>query len=628
VLPGDFGLNFTHGQPGAGEVRLANGANRKHTRSYMPTLSFRHDGPLWKADAGLGYSYVINKYTDTQDGFFNGLNLRRTGVTVSFDDIFYLRPRSITVRDAATGAVVNPDLISSYALNSTTSTNRTASEGRRSAFANLGREFDIRGVPLGLKTGFDLAQQTRDIRTIDRSFTYVGADGRATTTPTDPLGSDGSAVPIFDDSFFGRYLPYGFGQVQWPSYEKAYSLFRTNPSHFTTNANNNYRSGVTGSKFAEEVVSSAYVRADLSWFQRRLKVVTGVRGEQTNIKAQGPLTDPTRNYQRDARGAVVLVNGNPVPIVPASDALGVSERTFIDRGQNTKKEYLRVFPSLNVGYNLRENLIVRGAYYESIGRPDFNQYAGGLTLPDTERPASQTNRITVNNAGIKAWTARTYKLRMEYYFEPIGQFTVSAFRRDYRNFFATAAAPATPEFLDLFGLDAATYGAYEVQTQRNLSSTVRTTGMDFDYKQVLSFLPRWARGVQVFANASTARATGPDAANFLGYIPRSGSLGISLTREKFNLRANWNFRSRARRNEITGRGIEPSTFEWRNSRSLMDLQGDYNLSKRFALFFNLRNVGDVPEDVERLGPNTPAVAQLRQRENWGALWTFGVKGSY
>jgi hypothetical protein len=34
------------------------------------------------------------------------------------------------------------------------------------------------------------------------------------------------------------------------------------------------------------------------------------------------------------------------------------------------------------------------------------------------------------------------------------------------------------------------------------------TGLEFDYKQALTFLPQWARGVQVFANASALRATG------------------------------------------------------------------------------------------------------------------------
>jgi iron complex outermembrane receptor protein len=314
--------------------------------------------------------------------------------------------------------------------------------------------------------------------------------------------------------------------------------------------------------------------------------------------------------------------------VPASDALGVSQLTFIDRGQHSRKEYLRLFPSLNASYELRENMILRAAFYRSIGRPDFNQYAGGITLPDTERSPSSTNRITVNNAGIKAWSANTVRVRAEYYFEQVGQFTVSAFRRDYENFFGSTAFAATPSFLAFYGLDPGTYDAYEVSTQYNLPSTLHTYGMDFDYKQVLTFLPSWARGVQVFANASTTRVTGAETQNFLGYIPRSGSLGVSLTRERFNVRLNWNFRSRARRNEITGRGIAPGTFEWRNSRSLFDAQGDWNLSRRFALFFNMRNIGDVPEDVERLGPLTPEVAQFRQRETWGALWTFGLKGSF
>ena len=45
------------------------------------------------------------------------------------------------------------------------------------------------------------------------------------------------------------------------------------------------------------------------------------------------------------------------------------------------KKYLRLFPSLNASWNLRENLVARAAYYSSVGRPDFNQYAGGVTLP-------------------------------------------------------------------------------------------------------------------------------------------------------------------------------------------------------------------------------------------------------
>ena len=49
---------------------------------------------------------------------------------------------------------------------------------------------------------------------------------------------------------------------------------------------------------------------------------------------------------------------------------------------------------------------------------------------------------------------------------------------------------------------------------------VRMSGFDFNYKQALTFLPSWARGVQVFANGSAQRATGAAADNFSGYIDR------------------------------------------------------------------------------------------------------------
>ena len=53
------------------------------------------------------------------------------------------------------------------------------------------------------------------------------------------------------------------------------------------------------------------------------------------------------------------------------------------------------------------------------------------------------------------------------------------------------------------------------------------------------------------------------AANFAGYIPRSGSWGISLTRPGYNLRVNWNYRGRQRRAAVaTGASIEPGTFNW------------------------------------------------------------------
>lgn len=127
--------------------------------------------------------------------------------------------------------------------------------------------------------------------------------------------------------------------------------------------------------------------------------------------AWGPLVDPSQNFQRNAQGQPILgANGRPLTI--SSDPLTISQLTFISRGNKAEKEYLRLFPSINASYNIRENLVARAAHYYSVGRPDFNQYAGGVTLPDTGLAPGPTTRIVVNNVGIKAWSAKTTNVRL------------------------------------------------------------------------------------------------------------------------------------------------------------------------------------------------------------------------
>ena len=630
VAAGNFDPTFTHGQPGAGEIRLNNdGMRQKSGTTYTPTISYRHDGPIWKSELGFGHSRASNHYRDEYRGFFNSSQARRTGVTVNFDDIFYLRPNRITVTDAA-GAPVDPFRLSSYSLTTAGNGHQESSDLQRSAFGNLRRDFDVRGVPLSLKGGIDVKQTVRDIRKYSPSWNFVGADGRASTTP---LGNDDSAAVVLDEGFSRRIAPYGFPAIQWIQQEALYDLYKAHPEYFSGNPNNAYRSLIDQSKYAEEIISSVYLRADAAFFERRLKFVGGLRAEQTNIRAAGPLTDPTGNFQRDARGD--FVDGNPgqagvqpVLIFPANDALNVSRLTYLDRGYRAKKEYVRYHPNINASYNLRENLVARAAWYTSIGRPNFDQYSGGLTLPNTEAPPASTNRIQVNNVGIKPWGAQTTKLRLEYYFQRVGAVSIGAYRRDFRNFFGSITYPATPEFLELYNLDPSEYGPYEVATNYNLSSRVRMTGLEADYKQALTFLPNWARGVQVFANASAQRATGDATSNFQGYVPRSGSWGVSLSRPAFNVKFNWNYRSAARLGAVTGRGIEPGTYEWRSKKLLRDIYGEHRLTRHLAAFMSLRNVGSTPEDLKRFGPNTPSIARFRQRQDYGSAWIFGVRGTF
>jgi hypothetical protein len=83
-------------------------------------------------------------------------------------------------------------------------------------------------------------------------------------------------------------------------------------------------------------------------------------------------------------------------------------------------------------------------------------------------------------------------------------------------------------------------------------------GLEPHYKQALTFLPPWARGVQVFANVSSQRRTGALVGNSnFNFFPRSGSWGVSLTRPQYSLRFNWNYRGERRTAAVTGVGPRP-----------------------------------------------------------------------
>ena len=623
VNPGDFTAFETRSAPGQGQLQLSNQYRDRTNSTLSPSLVWRHDGPVWRMEAGLGLSLARNTFRAVDKGYFSGSIAQRSGVTINFADIFYLRPRSITVTDAA-GAAVDPYSINSYAVTQASSNPVTNHDVHRGAYANVARTLAFR-LPVTLKAGVDFRKNDREARRGDYTWAFVGADGRGSTAP---LGGDDIATPFFAPGYSRREMPFGFPRVQWLANEKLWSHYKANPGHLVFNDNAAYRSDVLRSRSTGEVISAAFVRGDVAALDRRLRLVGGLRAEQTNTLAFGPLNDPSLNYRRDAAGNVLLTNGRPVPIVANTNSLEYSKLTYIDRGARAEKEYLRWFPSLNASYDVRENLVARAAYYHSIGRPNFDQYAGGLNLPDETAPPGPANRISVNNAAIKPWTARSFSARLEYYFAGVGQVSLGGFVRHFRNFFGETTFPATPAFLSLYALDADTFGAYEVVTQNNIQSTVRMTGFDFSYKQALTFLPAWARGVQAFANFSSQRPTGDASANFQGYVPLKASWGVSLVRERFNLRANWSYQGRSRNGPVTGASIPAGTYNYTVRRVFLDLLGEYNLNRRFSLYFTLRNVLDMPDQQEVDGPGVPQHATFRSAEFAGSLWTFGIKGTF
>lgn len=615
MLPGALGMGFSEG---FGYLRQEQTPRRKTSTNYMPTLTYRHIGPLWKIDAGMAYSRATTHYTDTNNGFFQNAYADRGNVGIIFSDIEYTGPRKVMVYDASSRNPIDPFKLDDYNLTRVFSRPVDAYDTRQSAYIDVRRDLLLWGVPVWLKAGINVKQAERGITNKpDINWTYIGPDGKTSSASGTPMGAAGSsddgAKFYKDPSYSTVSMPFGYPAIEWMNLADIYQMYQNNPGYFSLDPDT-----ASNDERAQEVterISSTYLRGDIQLFNRRLLVVGGVRGERTDIEGKSPL-------KRTVAG-----------------------RTYwVKYGGSADVDFTNWFPSLNMNLKITPSgaWLLKAAYYKSIGRPNYNQYMGGITLPNLDAdPSPLGNTFTLNNPTIKPWTAETFRVALEYYFARTGLLSVSAFSRKFSNFFVTKTTPVTEEIMANYGLDYNLYYDYYMTTQFNSTDDATVKGLSVSYKQSLTFLPKWARGFTVYAGANFQTVSGPGEPNFYGgtndasngqIIPQSYNGGITYNRDnKFVLRCDWTYSARYKTDVITATNIPPGTYTWQTAHNNFNVSGEYNFGKgrRYTVYFSIRNLTEEPQNnYEITGPDTPALASLRYREQYAALWTFGFKGNF
>lgn len=615
-----FGRDFTQGAAGAGFMQILTDAREKNGTSWAPSFRWRHNGRIWQWNLGGSYSGASNHYAS--DGYFQTNNAFYRNLTLRFDQLTEDHPGRITATDAA-GQPVNVYDLNNYRLENVGGLNFNSWAIVRSAYVNAKRDFDFR-VPLTVKGGVDLRVEHRDITRPTFATNFVGRDGILRT-------ADDSAGQWFDPSYSQRDLLFG-PRMQWFDLDQIGGLYRSNPNYFAnTEADqvNAYRSEVTTSQAITETITAPYLRLDSKFLGGRLQVTGGVRYEKTQDVGDGPLIDPSRIYQRDAQGRIVRDAQNRPVVISALNTLAGTKLAYVERGASVDKSYDGYFPSLNASYLVRQNLIARVSYGRAINRPNFGNILPSMNLPD---PESTNRTITITNPELKPWTADSYGVALEYYFnEPSsGVLSARAYLREIKDFFGTTLVPATPDVLEPYGIDPAQYGdqlGYLVSTTRNVGDA-KVSGAEFDYRQNLSFLPPWARGFTVFANLTLQHLEGNQLATFSGFVGKTSNWGITYSRARFTVRLAVNLRGLVKQGQITNAGVEPGTFAYLLPRNSADLSAEFRITRKLAVYMSGRNVNEAIDDNVRYGPNTPRDRIIQNRVHYGPTWYVGVKSTF
>ena len=590
------------------------------TQTKLYNLKYRHRGETWRIDASSYFSTSGSNRADIDNGYFNLTPATISNVILRGDNI----PSSSGViptqysATTRTGQAVDVYDGANYSITSGNTNQPDFNAQRYNLRADLARDFRGR-IPFSLKIGtsFDTMQSDQRRYAKTWSFRPNGA--------SDATARLAGNFDVFDQAY-NDDAPTVFGKkVRWISGRKLYELYQKNPSWFVADEAQVWQDYTNNSKALTERVSAAYLRADLQLLNNRLWIVTGVRFERTDDQGSGQLNDINAQFQRNANGTFVRnAAGQKVNIT--SDTLALRKLRYQERASTSERTYSGYYPSLNASYNLTDSLILRAAYAKTLGRPNLSFIIPSTSISD---PDAANPTISVNNVGLKPWTATSYDLSLESYQIKGGFGSVGVFQKDIKDFFTSMSTAATPELLELYGLenDPALLN-YTVNTRGN-GGDAKIQGIEFSYRQSLTFLPHWARGFQIFVNATKLNLSGNNSADFSGYNPKSVAGGINFLRGRFAIKGTISYLGNVNTGAVAANATTPAgTFNYQAKRTRIGLNAHYSLSKRYLVYASVVDLGGFVQDLRRYAPSTPYYAQPTRRQELGFYTNVGVRGSF
>ncbi len=552
------------------------------TVTYTPKLEYKRND--LQLTLGGGYSRSTTHYEDRRSGYFTGANNRLTRMSWS------ARRSSPTSTDWQLTQLSGPswsDLANYNRVDANPNNIGTVDrEGSSQVFLGYldAKRVVQAGLPVTVQAGLKTRLTTYDLnRTGTRSWTYVGAAGNQLDPRTVMIAHSqrGLFDPKQGDNIAALNIPI-------PNTTAMLDLFRAQPSQFVENTFGNFQVENTTGRAIKEQVDAAYVEFNTRW--RNLRLNLGVRHERTRTVGRTFDILPA---------ALVRAAGYTANTLPF---LTYQYRNFTRF--NKHGGYANDFLSGGAKYSLARNLVLQLSANQSIGRPDYNNLAGVISVNDT----NQT--VQVPNPDLKPETSDKYYASVQYYIEPAGTLSVSGYRLDVRNL-GVSNRPVSAE--EAGYADDPEYTGYTFLRPSNLDGVRRIKGVEVEYSQQLVFLPGFARGFSVFGSVSRAI---PDV-RLTNVVPKAANGGIRFSNHLFNLqlRSTW---ASARATSLGANQVQ-----WQYERLMFDLSGGLKLGPTYEVTLSGRNIANSPNRGYSDQPGN-----LRINMYYGAVWTLGVRGRF
>jgi len=408
---------------------------------------------------------------------------------------------------------------------------------------NLKKNFDL-PAPTLIKVGGVFRQQDRALQNRTRRYSFVGPDG-AVASGDENLAQFRDPTLKWTDSNEGYRSPPWANPFAVTRHQALLPNLWLEDVPFGVNAK------AAGDRKITENITAAYVMGQTRI--NSLSILGGVRVERTETDAEGPI--------QQSNGTVI--------------------------GRQTRAgKYQDVFPGVHFRYSPNRNLVSRLSYSNGIGRPSFD----ALIPLETVNEAAQT--VNVRNAALRPQYSDNFDATVEYYFEPVGMLSASAFLKEVEDFQFTDSSLLVGSGQDNgFG---GLYEGYRITTSRN-GGRARYRGFELAYQQQFTFLPGFWRGFGVglnYTQLSTKGDYGGTTATtqVQGFIPKAGNAAITYLGYKFNIRLNAVWRDEY----LVGNSPNAALVRYSAPKIQVNLKTKYTFSPKLAVFCDIENLNKSP----------------------------------
>ncbi len=359
--------------------------------------------------------------------------------------------------------------------------------------------------PFSLKTGANWRSQYADNQSVSRRWSYAGT----TALPSDP------SIVSFDQIKTGRRMPY------WENVQFFVDRRPVTPASWREDLYYFYQNNYTGNRAVNEWVTAGYGMAQARF--GRTSLLGGVRTERTETESWG--------YVRARSGSTAAQQ--------TADPEGSANRDYAGTLRKLRGDYTKSFPSVHVAHDVTANVKARLSWSTSFGRPALNNAMPNETVNET----NQT--LTVSNPSLLPQSAVNWDASLEYYFEPVGNLSVSWFRKSIRDYIITGTNVGTVPSGNDNGFNGE-YSGFTLLSSSN-AGTATVNGWEFAYQQQFTFLPGLLKGLGASLNYTLLEASGNfggatnrETNQVPGFIPRTANASLSWRYRKFSTRVLYN----------------------------------------------------------------------------------------